>query len=104
MGYILPKKVKGQKKSKQGIETPKADIELIKSRLKLAQQNYKERYGSKKNKYGTESSGNVFADLGLPNPEELLAKAEITRQINKLIKQQNMTQKEAAELLGIDQY
>lgn len=25
----------------------------------------------------TESSGNVFADLGIPNPEEALAKAEI---------------------------
>lgn len=57
----------------------------------------------KKNNDYTVGSGNVFADLGLPNPEERLAKAELARQINKLIKQQKMTQVEAAELLDIDQ-
>lgn len=50
-----------------------------------------------------QSSGNVFADLGLPNPEEALAKAELARQINFVIKKQKLTQKEAALLLGIDQ-
>lgn len=49
------------------------------------------------------SSGNVFADLGLPNPEELLAKAELALQINRLIKQKKLTQVEAAKLLDIDQ-
>jgi len=39
----------------------------------------------KKNKNITPSSGNVFADLGLPNPEERLAKAELARQINNII-------------------
>lgn len=48
-------------------------------------------------------SGNVFADLGLPNPEELLAKAELARRIHILIKQRKLTQQKAAELLGIDQ-
>ncbi len=33
-----------------------------------------------------ESSGNVFADLGIENPEEALAKSERARQIAKLIK------------------
>jgi len=32
------------------------------------------------------SSGNIFADLGLPNPEERLAKSELARQINNIIK------------------
>jgi hypothetical protein len=32
-----------------------------------------------------EGSGNVFADIGLPNPEEALAKAEIARQVNRLL-------------------
>lgn len=50
-----------------------------------------------------ESSGNVFADLDLPNPEEMLVKAELVRQIGKAISQQNLTQMEAAKLLGIDQ-
>ena len=37
----------------------------------------------------TESSGNVFADLGLPNPEEALAKAEIAMKIHDIIKLYN---------------
>ena len=49
------------------------------------------------------SSGNVFADLGLANPDELLVKAELARKISKIITQKNITQVEAAELLGIDQ-
>ncbi|GAX34893.1 MULTISPECIES: helix-turn-helix domain-containing protein [Nodularia] len=49
------------------------------------------------------SSGNVFADLGLENPDELLVKAELARKISKIITQQKMSQAEAAELLGVDQ-
>lgn len=49
---------------------------------------------------GTE---NVFADLGLPSPDERLAKAELAYQINTLIKQKKLTQIQAAQLLGIDQ-
>jgi predicted XRE-type DNA-binding protein len=48
-------------------------------------------------------SGNVFADLGLPNPEELLAKAELAHRIHVLITDRKLTQQKAAELLGIDQ-
>lgn len=46
---------------------------------------------------------NVFADLGLPNHEERVAKAELAIQINAIIKKRKLTQKEAAELLNIDQ-
>ena len=49
------------------------------------------------------SSGNVFADLGYPNPEEALAKSRLTRVIADILKQRALTQKEAAKLLGIDQ-
>ncbi len=45
------------------------------------------------------SSGNVFADIGLPNAEELLAKADLISQINDLIKQKKLTQVAAAKLL-----
>ena len=49
------------------------------------------------------SSGNVFADLGLPNSEQELLKAKLTVQIYKLIKEQQLTQTKAAELLGTTQ-
>jgi len=57
----------------------------------------------KKNKDYTVSSGNIFADLNVQNPEERLAKAELARQINNLIKQRRLTQVAASELLQIDQ-
>jgi predicted XRE-type DNA-binding protein len=49
------------------------------------------------------SSGNVFADLGVANPEEALAKAELARRISQIISKRHMSQNEAATLLGIDQ-
>lgn len=49
------------------------------------------------------SSGNVFADLNLHNPDKMLIKAELVRQIGEIINKQNLTQIETAELLGIDQ-
>jgi predicted XRE-type DNA-binding protein len=49
------------------------------------------------------SSGNVFADLGLPNPEELFLKAQLMAQIGTLISARQLTQSEAAGILGIDQ-
>ena len=48
-------------------------------------------------------SGNVFADVGIANPEEALAKAEIARHINKLIAERGLTQTEASGILGVDQ-
>jgi predicted XRE-type DNA-binding protein len=50
-----------------------------------------------------ESSGNVFADLGLENPEELLAKAELVQRICDVIAERKLTQAGAAGLLGVDQ-
>lgn len=50
-----------------------------------------------------ESSGNIFADLGLPNPEERLAKADLSIAIEREIRARGLTQKQAAELLGITQ-
>jgi predicted XRE-type DNA-binding protein len=45
----------------------------------------------------------VFADLGLPNPELALAKAELVQRIRVVITERGLTQKEAAKLLGLDQ-
>jgi predicted XRE-type DNA-binding protein len=51
----------------------------------------------------TRGSGNVFADLGLPNPEERLAKAQLASLIDDVIRERGLTQQEAAMLMGIDQ-
>ena len=49
------------------------------------------------------SSGNVFADLGLPHPEQELLKAKLTLQIYRLIKKRGLKQAEAGKILGIKQ-
>ena len=50
-----------------------------------------------------DSTGNVFADMGMRDAEERLAKAELARVIRKAIEERNITQAEAGELLGIKQ-
>ncbi len=49
------------------------------------------------------SGGNVFADLGLPDAEELNAKAQIAYRICQILDERKLTQKQAATVLGIDQ-
>jgi predicted XRE-type DNA-binding protein len=51
----------------------------------------------------TASSGNVFADLGFPNPEEELTKAQLACHIWHEIKRRRLTQTAAAAIMGIDQ-
>ena len=49
------------------------------------------------------STGNVFADLGLPDAGEHLIKAGLVARIDRIIRERKLTQTAAAELLGIDQ-
>ena len=49
------------------------------------------------------SSGNVFADLGVPHPEQEQLKARLTLQIYRIIKARCVTQARAGALLGIKQ-
>jgi predicted XRE-type DNA-binding protein len=49
------------------------------------------------------SSGNVFADLGLPHPEQELLRAKLTLEIYRLVKKRDLTQAEAGKILGIRQ-
>jgi predicted XRE-type DNA-binding protein len=48
-------------------------------------------------------SGNVFADLELPNPEERLVKARLVTRIAEVITTRELTQVQAGIMLGIDQ-
>jgi predicted XRE-type DNA-binding protein len=50
-----------------------------------------------------EGSGNVFADIGLANPEERLAKAGLAMRISEAIRARRLTQIRAADVLKIDQ-
>lgn len=51
----------------------------------------------------TKSSGNIFADIGIKDPEKYLAKAELARKINAVIDEHGLKQVDAAKLLEIDQ-
>lgn len=50
-----------------------------------------------------QSSGNVFADLGLAEAEELQTKAQLAHRIGEIIRGRHLTQAEAAEVLGATQ-
>jgi predicted XRE-type DNA-binding protein len=48
-------------------------------------------------------SGNVFAYLGMSNPEERLLKAQLAAQIQISMQQEGLTQKQLAALIGLTQ-
>ncbi len=50
-----------------------------------------------------EGSGNVFADIGVANPQEALLKAELVRSITNAIDERRLTQTAAAAMLGVSQ-
>lgn len=49
------------------------------------------------------SSGNVYLDIGLPEPVEAQAKAELARKLSSIIRHRHLSQTATAKLLGIDQ-
>jgi phage-related protein/predicted XRE-type DNA-binding protein len=99
-----------QKKSKKGIETPKLEMDLVKTRLKTAKRVGKGA-GGLAMKADTEdglqpvipSSGNVFADLALPDSEELLVKSKLAMKIAEIISSRGLSQTQASAMLGIPQ-
>lgn len=48
-------------------------------------------------------SGNVFADLGLPDADKLKIKSGLVIEIRKAMRQLGLTQQEAAKRMGITQ-
>src|SRR5947208_3556750 len=46
---------------------------------------------------------NVFADLGVRDPEEALLRARLVREIGEVIARKRLSQTQIARLLGIDQ-
>ena len=51
----------------------------------------------------TSSCGNVFEDIGLPNPQDMLIKAKIVTKIEQEIKKRKLTQAAAAEIIDSPQ-
>lgn len=51
----------------------------------------------------TDSSGNVFADLGLPCTEQEMLKVSVACRITKVIQSRGLTQEQAGRLIGLDQ-
>jgi predicted XRE-type DNA-binding protein len=51
----------------------------------------------------THGSGNIFADLGLEDADDLLAKANLALHIRQTIEARKLTQSKAAQILGLDQ-
>jgi predicted XRE-type DNA-binding protein len=63
----------------------------------------KARKTSKRAPRVIEGSGNIFADLGLPNSEQELVRAQLTLQLYIILKNTGMTQVEIAKVLGVRQ-
>jgi phage-related protein/predicted XRE-type DNA-binding protein len=99
-GYVLHA---FQKKAISGIATPQRELDLIRQRLHLAQASREARKLKMPNRESTPSSGNVFADLDLPDADDLLAKADLAGKIIGEIQRRRITQAQAAEILRIDQ-
>lgn len=91
-----------QKKSKKGIATPKREIDLIKQRYAEAQELAMPTKKRKPIEFET-GSGNVFADLGLKDADQLLARSQIGFHVYKILEDKKLKQREIAAVLGIAQ-
>jgi predicted XRE-type DNA-binding protein len=49
------------------------------------------------------SSGNVYADLGMPDADEMIVKAQLASKIGEIIKGRKWSQQQAADVLGMTQ-
>jgi phage-related protein/predicted XRE-type DNA-binding protein len=96
-----------QKKSKSGVATPKPDMDLIWKRLQAAGLRAEELRMSKhkaSEKIATYAgTGNIYADLGYPDADEMLVKAQLVSRIAEIIQRRELTQVEAAKVLGLTQ-
>jgi predicted XRE-type DNA-binding protein len=50
-----------------------------------------------------QGSSNIFADLGLPDAEDLLLKSKLVIELHRLINDRRLTQTRAAKLIGVSQ-
>ena len=91
-----------QKKSKKGVETSKRDVDLIRKRYTEAQELAHEYENAKTIEF-EKGSGSVYADLGLKDADQLLARAQIGFHVFKILEDKKLKQREIAGVLGIAQ-
>lgn len=91
-----------QKKSKRGVETPMRDVDLIKA-ITTRHPNWRMLTKRPKSIEFEKGSGNVFADLGLKDADQLLARAQIGFHVFKILESKRLKQREIAKVLGIAQ-
>ena len=51
----------------------------------------------------TQGFGNVYADIGVAQSEAMLAKAQLAQRVGSIIAARKLTQREAAEIIGVPQ-
>lgn len=109
-----------KKKSTRGIATPRHEMDRVVARLQEAERKHGSRDPWRVRerplvRYGLEgpmdaehspiesmpSSGNVFADLGLPNADVLLEQADLMIAITHTVERQRLSSAEAARIMGI---
>jgi phage-related protein/predicted XRE-type DNA-binding protein len=98
------------KKSPSGIRTAQADIDLVGARLNAARAHFELNHQSGRRARQAnmttaiiKGTGNVFADLGLPNPAGRQTTTRLAMALNAIIKNRRLKQAETAALLGISQ-
>ena len=93
-----------QKKSPKGIKTAQTDVELVSRRLKTAGEDLRrDMANGRNNEVVVQSSGNVFADLGLHDAGEKQTRVRLAVAINLIIAARHLSQAAAARLLDINQ-
>ena len=97
-----------KKKSTGGVRTAQGDINLVKRRLKYAERDPcgAVQEGAKvmgRNIKVEVGSGNIFADLGLPDADTHLLKAKIVSEIYRIANERKLTQAQAGKRMGISQ-
>jgi hypothetical protein len=95
-----------QKKSKRGVPTPKKRIEPDSRMMEGSRTNGQGVGTMKKTQNRKEipiekGSGNVYADRGYPDSEDMLIKAQLVTKIAEIIQQRRLTQAQAAKLLRL---
>jgi predicted XRE-type DNA-binding protein len=89
-----------QKKAKSGIATPKHEIDLGEREIEAPERAI--AMTSDDDMELVHGSGNIFRDLGRPNPEARQLKAILAGQVLKVLDESGLSTRKAQELTGID--